>query len=154
MIPTNSVYEKQDRNASPSGNEADASVAHSLDENHVMDTSKSKGVNDHVEEEEKEPKLTYDAEEYEDENKHEEEEVEEEKEEGERDSSNIDNSATKKERSPAETSSISNTEARDNSRDEDYLEDPPTNQYDNTYYYYDEYENGNHSRYEPAGEFK
>lgn len=80
MIPTNSVYEKQDRNASPSGNEADASVAHSLDENHVMDTSKSKGVSDHVEEE-KEPKLTYDAEEYEDENKHEEEEVEEEKEE-------------------------------------------------------------------------
>lgn len=150
LIPTNLVYEKQDRNASPSGNEADASVAHSLDENHVMDTSKSKGVSDHVEEEEKEPKLTYDAEEYEDENKHEEEEVEEEKEEGERDSSNIDNSATKKERSPAETSSILNTEARDNSRDEDYLEDPPTNQYDNTYYYYDEYENGNHSRYEPA----
>ncbi|KAL6429726.1 hypothetical protein ACFW04_007555 [Cataglyphis niger] len=120
-----------------------------------MDTSKSKEEDDHVEEEEEEPKLTY--EEYEDENKYEEEEVEEEeeeveekKEEEERGSSDIDKSATKKERSPAETSSMSNIEARDNSRDEDYLEDPPTNQYDNTYYYYDEYENGNHSRYEPA----
>ncbi|CAL1685900.1 unnamed protein product [Lasius platythorax] len=152
LIPTNSVYEKQDRNASPSSNEAkDASLVHSLDENNVMDTSKSKGKDEHVEEqeeEEKEPKLTYDAEEYEDENKHEEEEVEEEVEEEKRDSSDINNSATKKERSPAETSSVSNTEARDNSKDEDYLEDPPTNQYDNTYYYYDEYENGNHSRYE------
>lgn len=125
-----------------------------------MDMSKSKGEGDHVEEEkeeeeeEKEPKLTYDAEDYEDENKHEEEEVEEEKEEEERDSSDIDNSATKKERSPVEISSTSNIEAIDNSREGDYLEEPPTNQYDNTYYYYDEYENGNHSQYESTGEFK
>ncbi|XP_029160563.1 mucin-5AC [Nylanderia fulva] len=149
LIPTNSVYEKQDRNASPSSNEAsDASLVHSLDKNNVMDASKSKGKKeDHVKEQgEKEPKLTYD-EEYED-DKHEEEEVEE-----KRDSSDINNSATKKERSPTETSSVSNTEARDNSRDEDYLEDPPMNQYDNTYYYYDEYENGNNSRYDStAGE--
>ncbi|XP_072746366.1 uncharacterized protein [Anoplolepis gracilipes] len=141
LIPTNSVYEKQDRNASPSRNEADVSLAHSLN-NNVMDTSKLKGEGDHVEEEEeeKEPKLAY--EEYEDENeKHEEEEVEEEK-----DSSDIDNNATKKERSPAETN-VSNIETKDNSRDEDYIEDPPMNQYDNTYYYYDEYENGNHSHH-------
>lgn len=125
-----------------------------------MDVSKSKEENDHVEkeeegeEEEKESKLTYDAEDYEDENKHEEEEVEEEKEVKEEDSSDIDNSAAKKVRSPAEISSISNTEAKDNSKEGDYLEDPPTNQYDNTYYYYDEYENGNHSQYESTGEFK
>lgn len=123
-----------------------------------MDMSKSKGEGDHVEEEEEEEeeesKLIYDAEDYEDENKHEEEEVEEEKEEEEKDSSDIDNSAIKKERSPAEVSSISNIEATGNSREGDYLEDPPTNQYDNTYYYYDEYENGNHSQYESTGEFK
>lgn len=155
LIPTNSVYsEKQDRNALPSNNEADTSLTHSLDENNVMDMSKLKGEGDHVEEEkeeeeeEKEPKLTYDAEDYEEENKHEEEEVEEEKEEEEKDSSDIDNSATKKERSPAEISSASNIEAIDNSSEGDYLEEPPTNQYDNTYYYYDEYENGNHSQYE------
>ncbi|XP_071557058.1 uncharacterized protein [Temnothorax nylanderi] len=164
LIPTNSVYEKQDRNASPSSNGADASLAHSLAENNVMDTSKSKGGGDHEEteevEEEKEPKLTYDAEEYEDEDKHEEEEVEGDGEEGEeveeveeaeeekKDPSDTVNGAMKKERSPPETSSVSNTDAID--RDGDYLEDLPTNQDDNTYYYYDEYENANRTRYDNA----
>lgn len=122
-----------------------------------MDTSKSKGGDDHEEEEEetaeeeveeeKKPK-TYDAEEYEDEDKDEEEEVVEEE---NKDPSDTENGATKKERSPPETGSVSNIEAVDNSRDGDYLEDLPTNQDDNTYYYYDEYENGNRSRYDAAG---
>nr|XP_012227925.1 PREDICTED: mucin-5AC [Linepithema humile] len=146
LLPTNSVYEKQDRNASPSSNEADTSLPHSPDENNVMDTSKSNGASEHEEgEEEEEPKLTYDVEEYEDEDKHEEVEGDENGEE-ENDSSDSDNGATKKERSPSEASNISSTEAEE--RDVDYLEDPPTNQYDNTYYYYDEYDNGNRSRYE------
>lgn len=168
LIPTNSVYEKQDRNLSPSGNEADASLAmRSLDENNVMDTSKLKEEEgDHEEEreeEEEEPKPTYDAEEYDDEDKHEntedDEEVDDEEQEEEEvvevkeeDPSDTDNGAMKKERSPAETSSVSNiTETANDSRDEDYLEDSPTNQYDNTYYYYDEYENGNRSRYDAGG---
>ncbi|XP_018341572.1 PREDICTED: mucin-5AC [Trachymyrmex septentrionalis] len=157
LIPTNSVYEKQDRNASPSSNEADASLAHLPGENNVMDTSKSKEGGDHKgeeQEEEKEPKLTYDVEEYEDEDKHEEEELEEEEEEVEqvevekKDLPDNENGAMKKERSPPETSSVSNIEAGD--KDGDYLEDLPTNQDDNTYYYYEEYENGNRSRYDAA----
>jgi len=157
LIPTNSVYEKQDQNVSPSSNEADASLTRSLDENNVMDTSKLKGEggDQEEEEEEEEGKLTYDTEEYEDEDKHEKTEDEEEEEEivEEEDPSDTDNGATKKERSPPEASSVSNTETANDSRDEDYLEDSPANQYDNTYYYYDEYENGNRSRYEAIGEF-
>lgn len=38
----------------------------------------------------------------------------------------------------------------DMSRDEDYVEDPSTSQYD-AYYYYDDYESNNRSRYESAG---
>ncbi|XP_018315586.1 LOW QUALITY PROTEIN: nuclear pore complex protein DDB_G0274915 [Mycetomoellerius zeteki] len=154
LIPTNSVYEKQDRNASPSSNEADASLAHLPGENNVMDTSKSKERGDHEEEEkedEKEPKLTYDVEEYEDGDKHEEEELEEKEVElvvEKKDLPDNENGATKKERSPPETSSVSNIEAGD--KDGDYLEDLPTNQDDNTYYYYEEYENGNRSRYDAA----
>jgi len=151
LIPTNSVYEKQDRSASPSSNEADTSLPHSPDENNVMDTSKSNEASEHEEEEEEEqeeePKPTYDAEEYGD--KH--EEVEGVRQEEENDSSDSDHSAKKKERSPAEASNISSTEAEE--RDVDYLEDLPTNQYDNTYYYYDEYDNGNRSRYEAVGKF-
>jgi len=115
-----------------------------------MDTSKLKGEggDQEEEEEEEEGKLTYDTEEYEDEDKHEKTEDEEEE-----DPSDTDNGATKKERSPPEASSVSNTETANDSRDEDYLEDSPANQYDNTYYYYDEYENGNRSRYEAIGEF-
>ncbi|XP_020279891.1 mucin-5AC isoform X2 [Pseudomyrmex gracilis] len=162
LIPTNSVYEKQDENASPSNKEADnnASLAsHSPDENNdVMDTLKSK---DGGEEEEKSKPTSYNAEDYEDEDKHEDvvEEVEEEEEEEEEvgeeeeDPSDSDNGATKKkERSPAETSSVSNVRTVDNSRDEDYFENPPTNQDENTYYYYDDYENGNRSRYDAVGE--
>ncbi|XP_011861231.1 PREDICTED: FK506-binding protein 5-like [Vollenhovia emeryi] len=171
LIPTNSVYGKQDRNASPSSNGADASLAHSLAESNVMDTSKSKegGDGEEVEQEEeeeeeeegvveKEPKLTYDSEEYEDEDKREEEEVEEEEEvveeveEEKKDPSDTTNGATKKERSPPETSSVSNIEAIDISKDGDYLEDLPTNSDDNTYYYYDDYENGNRSRYDGGGD--
>jgi len=152
------VYEKQDRNASLSSNKADASLAHSLTENNVMDTSKSKGEGDHEEEEEeKEPKLTYDAEEYEDEDKHEEEELEEEEveevKEEKKDPPDIKNGATKKERSSPETSGVNIEAGIDNARDGDYLEDLPTNQDDNTYYYYDEYENGNRSRYDAVGQF-
>ncbi|EZA60694.1 hypothetical protein DMN91_012715 [Ooceraea biroi] len=119
-----------------------------------MDTSKLKEEGDHhEEEEEEEPKLTYDAEEYEDEDKHEkeddeEEEVVEEEVEEEEDPSDTDNGATKKERSPAEARSVSNTETANDSRDEDYIEDSPGNHYDDTYYYYDEYDTGNRSRYE------
>ncbi|XP_014473258.1 PREDICTED: uncharacterized protein LOC106743684 [Dinoponera quadriceps] len=135
LIPTNSVYEKQDRNAaSPSSNEADASLGHSPDENNVMDTSKGGGDD---EEKEEEPKLTYDAEEYEDKRGKEEEEKED-----------PSVGAARREKSPMKEANMSNTEAEDNSRDEDYFEDPSTNQYDNTYYYYDEYENENRSRYE------
>jgi len=76
--------------------------------------------------------------------------VEEEK----KDPSDSKNGAMKKERSPAEASSVSNIETGDNTRDGDYLEDLPTNHDDNTYYYYDEYENGNRSRYDAAGEFR
>lgn len=158
LIPTNSVYEKRDRSASPSSNGTDASPAHSLAENNVMDTSKSKGGDDHEEveeEEEEEAKLTYD-EEYEDEDRHEQEEVEEEvvEEEEKRDPSDTESGATKKERSPPETSSVSNIETIDISKDGDYLEDLPTNDGDNTYYYYDDYENGNRSRYDAGGEFR
>lgn len=150
------MYEKQDRNASPSSNEADASLAHLPGENNVMDISKSKeGDKGEEEEEEKEPKLTYD-EEYEDEDKHEEEELEEEEVEQveveKKDLSDNENGATKKERSPPETSSVSNIETGD--KDGDYLEDLPTNQDDNTYYYYEEYENGNRSRYDAEGEIQ
>jgi len=123
-----------------------------------MDTSKSKEEGDHEEEEEeeKEPKLTYDAEEYEDEDKHEEEELEEEEIEEvkeKKDPPDIKNGATKKERSSPETSSVNIEAGIDNTRDGDYLEDLPTNQDDNTYYYYDEYENGNRSRYDAVGQF-
>lgn len=163
------MYEKQDRNASPSSNGADASPVHPLVENNVMDTSKPKGGDHHgeVEEEEEEAakgaRLTYD-EEYEDEDKHEEEEIEEEEEEEEevveevkeekRDPSDTESGATKKERSPPETSSVSNIEAIDIAKDGDYLEDLPTNQDDNTYYYYDDYENGNRSRIAAGGGFR
>ncbi|KYN12913.1 hypothetical protein ALC57_14978 [Trachymyrmex cornetzi] len=155
LIPTNSVYEKQDRNASPSSNEADASLAHLPGENNVMDISKSKEGGDHKgeeEEKEKEPKLTYDVEEYGDEDKHEEEELEEEEVEQveveKKDLPDNENGAMKKERSPPETSSVSNIEAGD--KGGDYLEDLPANQDDNTYYYYEEYENGNRSLYDAA----
>ncbi|XP_018404122.1 PREDICTED: mucin-5AC [Cyphomyrmex costatus] len=150
LIPTNSVYEKQDPNASPSSNEADASLA-PRENNVMMDTSKEGGDHEKEKEgEEKESKLTYDVEEYEDEDKHEKEELEEELEEEveKKDLPDTENGAMKKERSPPETSSVSNTEAGD--KDGDYLEDLPTNQDDNTYYYYEEYENGNRSRYDAA----
>lgn len=142
------MYERQDRNASPSS--IDVSLGHSPDENNVMNTSKGAGGDD---EEEEEPKLTYDAEaeEYEDEDKRRKEEEDEEEEEEEEEDSAV--GAVKKEKSPMEAGA-SNAEPGDNSRDEDYFEDPSTNQYDNTYYYYDEYENGNRSRYEAVGKFR
>lgn len=176
------MYEKQDRNASPSSNEADASLGmpDSPDENNVMDTSKLKGgegEGKNAKEEEEEAKLTYDAEpeEYEDEDEDEDEkrkeeeskgankgkkqeekeEDEEEKEEDEEEDPLVGRHVAKEKSSM--TANVSNTEAGDNSRDEDYFEDPSTNQYDNTYYYYDEYENENEnenrSRYEAVGKF-
>lgn len=150
LIPTNSVYEKQDQSASPSSNEADTSLPHSPDENNVMDLSKSNGASEHKQEEEEQEESKY-AEEYEDEAEHEEIEGDEQEEENDSSDNDDGDGATKKERSPAETSNISSTEAEE--RDGDYLEDPPTNQYDNTYYYYDEYDNGNRSRYDAVGEF-
>jgi len=120
-----------------------------------MDTSKLKGESgdQEEEEEEEEAKLTYDTEEYEDEDKHEKTEDAEEEEEvvEEEDPSDTDNGATKKERSSPEASNVSET--ANDSRGEDYLEDSPANHFDNTYYYYDEYENGNRSRYEAIGGF-
>lgn len=116
-----------------------------------MDTSKSKGGGDH---EEEELKLTYDTEEYEDEDNYEEEKAEEESEEKkEQRDLPSDSGGTKNERSPTEVGA-SNTEAGDNYRNEDYFEDPSANQYDNTYYYYDEYESENRSRYEAVGKFR
>ncbi|XP_032663071.1 nuclear pore complex protein DDB_G0274915 [Odontomachus brunneus] len=154
LIPTNLVYEKQDRNASPPSNEADASLGHSLDENNVMDISKSKGGGGDEEKElneEEEPKLTFNTEtteeEYDDEDKQGEEEEEEEEEKEEEEEEEEDSSLSVGQKKSPMAASASDTEAVDNSRDEDYFEDPSTNQYDNTYYYYDEYENGNRSRY-------
>lgn len=124
-----------------------------------MDASKLKGQTAHDEEEES--RLTYDAEEYEDEDKREEEEEKEveeqqqqwqheQQQQQERNSTVTDNGLTKRQRSPVEASA-SNTGTGDGPIDEDYFEDPASDQYDNTYYYYDEYENGNRSRYEAVG---
>ncbi|XP_031826611.1 uncharacterized protein LOC116424403 isoform X2 [Nomia melanderi] len=135
LIPTNSVYGQEEKNVSPTGSPAEPFLR-SLDENNVMETSKTNEKNnghEGVEEEEA----------YEDE--YETESDPKTVSEKSKSSKITDNTATRKhESSPALSS-----KAEDTSRDEDYIEDPSTSQYD-AYYYYDDYESNNRSRYEPV----
>nr|XP_034181752.1 mucin-5AC [Osmia lignaria] len=125
LIPTNSVYEQQDQNASPvAGNPAET-LPRSLDENNVMGGWRTNSKNDEREEE-------TDEEVYEDEY-----EVEE--------SAKIEHSENSK-LSRITDGTSKNDKLDDASRDEDYVEDPSTSQYD-AYYYYDDYESNNRSRY-------
>ncbi|XP_078037466.1 uncharacterized protein LOC144470337 isoform X2 [Augochlora pura] len=132
LIPTNSVYEQQEKNVSPTSKPAEP-FSRSLDENNVMETSKTNAKDtghDEVEEEEV----------YEDEYETESESKTDP--EKSRKSEGISDTATR-ERSSADLSSRS----KDTPRDEDYVEDPSTSQYD-AYYYYEDYENNNKSRYD------
>ncbi|KOC60105.1 hypothetical protein WH47_08095, partial [Habropoda laboriosa] len=135
LIPTNSVYEQQDKNASPAVSNPAETLLRSLDENNVMETSKASRKNDQREEEANEE--TYEDE-YEVENDR----------RSVQDASKLskitDNHTVKHEKSSALT-----VKTEDTSRDEDYVEDPSTSQYDAYYYYYD-YESNNRSRYEAA----
>lgn len=63
LIPTNSVYEQQDKNASPPVNNPGEALLRSLDENNVMETSKTNGKMNEREEETDEE--VYEDEEYE-----------------------------------------------------------------------------------------
>lgn len=129
------MYE-QDKNASPVSNPAET-LLRSLDENNVMETSKTNGKKNEYEEE-------ADEEVYEDEY-----EVE---------------ADPKAEHETSKFSKITDTadvkyvkgssdmNAKDVSRDEDYLEDPSTSQYDTYNYYNDDYSSPNQSRYQAAGE--
>ncbi|XP_076301897.1 uncharacterized protein LOC143220022 [Lasioglossum baleicum] len=132
LIPTNSVYEQQEKNASPTGKPTET-FSRSLDENNVMETSKTNEKNnarEQIEEEEvyaDEYETEYDSK----------SEFEQSKQ-----SKSLDDTETR-EQSFADLSS----KMKDSSRDEDYVEDPSTGQYD-TYYYYDDYEHNNRSRYE------
>ncbi|XP_054013371.1 mucin-2 [Hylaeus anthracinus] len=132
LIPTNSVYEQPEKNVSPPSNPGEQ-FSRSLDENNVMESSKTNAKNGGHEELE-------DEEVYEDEYETE--------------------SDPKKDTEEAKLSKITDGEAKhenplvplnskagETSRDEDYVEDPSTSQYD-AYYYYDDYENNNRSRYE------
>ncbi|KAG7189605.1 hypothetical protein KM043_017289 [Ampulex compressa] len=134
LIPTNSVYKQQEKNTPPLANNAPQSLLRSLDENKVLDASKSDTKQSEHEEEVEEE--TYDDS-Y---------EVEKESKPVAEDTigSKITDSTVKKERSFDEPSVV---DEEDLSRDEDYLEDPSTSQYD-AYYYYDDYDSNNRSRYE------
>ncbi|XP_043509386.1 serine-rich adhesin for platelets [Frieseomelitta varia] len=132
LIPTNSVYEQQDKNASPASNPAET-LLRSLDENNVMETSKTNGKKNEHEEE------VDDEEVYEDEY-----EVE---------------TDPKAEHGTSKFSKITDTgspdinaQTKDASRDEDYLEDPSTSQYDTYNYYNDDYSSPNQSRYQAAAD--
>ncbi|XP_017887630.1 nuclear pore complex protein DDB_G0274915 [Ceratina calcarata] len=116
--PANSVYEQQEKNAAAVDS---PSETHSPDENNVMESLKRDSKDD---EEEAEEEGVYEDE-YEVEEEHE-----------------VSDDKFSKQR---EKSSSASTE--DASREEDYVEDPSTSQYD-AYYYYDDYDNHNRSRYE------
>ena len=125
------MYEQQDKNASPASNPAEM-LLRSLDENNVMETSKTNGKKNEHEEEVDEEEV------YEDEY-----EVE---------------TDPKAEHGTSKFSKITDTgspdinaQAKDASRDEDYLEDPSTSQYDTYNYYNDDYSSPNQSRYQAAG---
>ncbi|KZC14050.1 hypothetical protein WN55_06483, partial [Dufourea novaeangliae] len=131
LIPTNSVYEQQEKNAASASNAAEPFLR-SLDENNVMEMSKTNEKNDGHED-------VGNEEAYEDEYETESDPIEESEEPK---LSKITNDATRHEQSsPAPSSKV-----EDASRDEDYVEDPSTSQYD-AYYYYDDYESNNRSRY-------
>ncbi|XP_033308941.1 uncharacterized protein LOC117210238 [Bombus bifarius] len=136
LIPTNSVYEQQDKNASPVNNPADT-LLRSLDENNVMETSKTIGKKNNHEEE-------VDEEVYEDEY-----EVETDP-KTEHETLKLpkitDSTNAKYERAPSELTA----QTEDMSRDEDYVEDPSTSQYDTYNYYNDDYSSPNRSRYRAA----
>ncbi|XP_076764133.1 uncharacterized protein LOC143431350 [Xylocopa sonorina] len=120
LIPTNSVYEQQDRDASPLANNPGKTLSRSLDENNVMETSRTDRKDDREREEEVDEyrvRVNPKAEEL---------------------------SKITDAKSPA----VSRTgPTKDTSREEDYLEDPSTSQYE-AYYYYDDYESSNRSRYQ------
>ncbi|XP_076169492.1 uncharacterized protein LOC143147786 [Ptiloglossa arizonensis] len=133
LIPTNSVYEQLEKNASPSPNNPVEPFSRSLDENNVMVSSKTNAKNGgRVEAEDEEV--------YEDE--YETESDPKRESEDSKQSKNTEDTV-KHEKSPSPL----NSKAGDASRDEDYVEDPSTSQYD-AYYYYDDYESNNRSRYE------
>ncbi|CAK9833428.1 hypothetical protein ANTRET_LOCUS10107 [Anthophora retusa] len=132
LIPTNSVYEQQDKNASPPVSNPAETLLRSLDENNVMETSKTNRKNNQHEEETNE-------ETYEDEY---EVETDSTSEQDASKLSKIIGDSVKREKSSALTA-----QTEDTSRDDDYVEDPSTSQYD-AYYYYDDYESNNRSRYE------
>ncbi|XP_076248336.1 uncharacterized protein LOC143188139 isoform X2 [Calliopsis andreniformis] len=135
LIPTNSVYEQQEKNASLPSNPAEPFLG-SLDENNVMETSKTNRKNEREE--------LADEEVYEDEY-----EVEPDPKTDSKDSKPSEvTEDSAKHKSPS--SSLS-SKLEDTSRDEDYVEDPATSQYD-AYYYYDDYESNNRSRYESIEE--
>ncbi|XP_076381963.1 uncharacterized protein LOC117224107 isoform X2 [Megalopta genalis] len=132
LIPTNSVYEQLEKNVSPTGKPAEP-FSRSLDENNVMETSKTNGK-DNVHEEVEEEVVYEDDYETESESKTDPEQS--------KNPEGISDTATR-ERSSADLSSRTNGSPRD----EDYVEDPSTSQYD-AYYYYEDYENNNKSRYD------
>lgn len=131
------MYEQQDKNASPVDNPADT-LLRSLDENNVMETSKTIGKKNNHEEE-------VDEEVYEDEY-----EVETDP-KTEHETLKLpkitDSTNAKYERAPSELTA----QTEDMSRDEDYVEDPSTSQYDTYNYYNDDYSSPNRSRYRAAG---
>lgn len=134
------MYEQQDKNASPPVNNPGEALLRSLDENNVMETSKTNGKMNEREEE-------TDEEVYEDEY-----EVETESKMQHETSklSKITDDTVKHEKSSQDLSSHTEDTS---SRDEDYVEDPSTSQYD-AYYYYDDYGNTNKSRYEAVGKMQ
>lgn len=123
------MYEQQDQNASPVAGNPSETLSRSLDENNVMGRWRTNSRNDEREEE-------TDEEVYEDEY-----EVEE--------SAKIEQSENSK-LSRISDGTAKSDKPEDASRDEDYVEDPSTSQYD-AYYYYDDYESNNRSRYQAVG---
>ncbi|CAL7936146.1 unnamed protein product [Xylocopa violacea] len=141
LIPTNSVYEQQDKNASPPGDDPVKTLSRSFDENNVMETSKTDRKNDNEREEEEEEEEEEVVETYEDEYRV---QVNPKAEEEASKLSKITDTMVQRDKSPA----VITDRTKDTSRDEDYVEDPSTSQYD-AYYYYDDYESSsNRSRYQ------
>ncbi|XP_076659095.1 uncharacterized protein LOC143362635 [Halictus rubicundus] len=132
LIPTNSVYEQQEKNVSPISKPTET-FSQSLDENNVMEASKTNEKNNGRKEIEEED-LYGDEYETESDSKMESEQSKQ--------SEGIDDTETREQ--PSIDLSL---KREDSSRDEDYIEDPSTDQYD-TRYYYDDYEHNNKSRYE------
>lgn len=139
LIPTNSVYEQPYKNDSPPVNKPSETQLRSLDENNVMETSKT--IRKHDEHE-----VEVDEEAYQDEY---ETDADSRAEHEASELSKITDTAVKRDKSLSALAA----QTENTSRDEDYVEDPSTSQYD-AYYYYDDYENTNRSRYEAVGKTK